>query len=127
MAKHRSAFQLLKEANLKISKLKERVAREVVSDHKDIKAFDFKIKSVQQELTKVRRWTNEDNGLVARIGKLQEQIAVCEENLATAHTQQANLEQEIASLKDDRMARAGEVLESQDIDIESLIEDDLDG
>jgi len=65
--------------------------------------------------------------LVARIDKLQEQITVCEDNLATAHTQQANLEASIASLKGERMVRAGEILESQDIDIDSLIEGDLDG
>jgi len=125
MAKHRSAFQLLQDAQKKISKLKERVAREVVSDHKEIKAFDFSIKNVQKELTKVRRWTNSDNGLDARIAKLQAQIEECHVNLANANETQASLEQEIASLKADRSTTAKEILESQDIDIDSLLEQEL--
>ena len=65
MSKHRSAFQLLQEAQAKISNLKARVARETVSEHKDIIRFDARAKSVQKELTKVRRWTNAEMGLTA--------------------------------------------------------------
>tara|TARA_R110000824_G_scaffold400409_1_gene607884 strand:+ start:865 stop:1248 length:384 start_codon:yes stop_codon:yes gene_type:complete len=125
MAKHRSAYQLLQDAQKKISKLKERVAREVVSDHKEIKAYDSKIIAVQKKLTKVRRWTNTENGLDARIVKLQEQIEECHLNLATANETQAGLEQEIASLKADRSKEAREILESQDIDIDALLEQEL--
>tara|TARA_R110000824_G_scaffold51106_1_gene142865 strand:- start:493 stop:876 length:384 start_codon:yes stop_codon:yes gene_type:complete len=125
MAKHRSAFQLLQDAQKKINNLKARVAREVVSDHKEIRKFDFLIKNVQKELTKVRRWTNSENGLDARIAKLQEQIAECHVNLATANETQAGLEAEIEMLKDERKAKATEILESQDIDIDALCEQEL--
>ena len=127
MAKHRSAFQLLQDAQRKIAKLKERVAREVVSDHKEIRAFDSRIKSVQTELTKVRRWTNEDNGLSARIEKLKAQISECETKLANASLTQSELEMEIATLKDERMAKATEILAQQDVDVDSLIEAELNG
>jgi predicted nucleic acid-binding Zn-ribbon protein len=125
MAKHRSAFQLLQDAQKKISKLKERVAREVVSDHEDIKAFDFRILNVQKELTKVRRWTNEDNGLAVRITKLQAQIEKCREDLTNAESIQAGLETDISILKQQRKSCAEEILESQDIDIDSLIEQEV--
>jgi len=122
MAKHRSAFQLLQDAQKKITKLKERVAREVVSDHKEIKAFDFSIKNVQKELTKVRRWTNDEHGLSARIEKLKAQIDECKVNLENASHTQKSLELEIANLKADRKDKATEILEAQDIDIDLLIE-----
>ena len=125
MAKHRSAFQLLQDAQKQISKLKERVAREVVSDHTEIKAFDFRILNVQKELTKVRRWTNEENGLAVRINKLHAQIAKCREDLINAEDIQAGLETDISVLKAERMTCAKEILESQDIDIDSLIEQEL--
>ena len=125
MAKHRSAFQLLQDAQKKISKLKERVAREVVSDHKEIKVFDSRILNVQKELTKVRRWTNEDNGLAVRITKLQAQIEKCREDLTNAESIQAGLETDIAILKEQRKTCAKEILESQDIDIDSLMEQEI--
>tara|TARA_R110000751_G_scaffold62546_1_gene129396 strand:+ start:376 stop:759 length:384 start_codon:yes stop_codon:yes gene_type:complete len=125
MAKHRSAFQLLQDAQKQISKLKERVAREVVSDHAEIKVFDSRILNVQKELTKVRRWTNEENGLSVRITKLHAQIAKCREDLLNAEDIQAGLENDISALKEERKICAKEILESQDIDIDSLIEQEL--
>tara|TARA_R110000765_G_scaffold410412_1_gene509077 strand:- start:72 stop:455 length:384 start_codon:yes stop_codon:yes gene_type:complete len=127
MAKHRSAYQLLQDAQKHIAQLKERVAREVVSDHKEIKAFDFRIGAVQKQLTKVRRWTNPENGLDARISKLKDQIEECQANLDSANETEQGLESEIASLKADRTRTAREILESQDIDIDSMLEQELGG
>jgi len=122
MAKHRSAFQLLQDAQKKIAQLTARVARETVSEHKDIIAFDARAKSVQKELTKVRRWTNDEKGLTARIEKLTAQIAEAESNLANATQAQHDLESELKEIKADRQARAVELITTNelDIDLESL-------
>ena len=125
MAKHRSAFQLLKEAQTRMAKLQERVAREVVSDHADIKSFDLKIKNVQTELTKARRYTNADNGLAKRIEKLEQSIVDAKDKLANASKIQASLESQIKELKSQRSERVQEILAETDIDIEGMIEAEL--
>jgi|14_taG_2_1085336.scaffolds.fasta_scaffold08785_3 F0F1-type ATP synthase membrane subunit b/b' len=121
MAQHRTAFQLLKEANNRIAKLKERVARDVVAEHDDIKIFDTRLKSIQGELTKARRYTNEDNGLASRIVKLKEAIADATVKLANASQIQADLESEIQELKAERSLRVKEILEESDLDIDSIM------
>lgn len=125
MAKHRSAFQLLKEAQSRMAKLQERVAREAVSDHADIKSFDFQIKNVQSELTKARRYTNADNGLAKRIEKLEQAIVDAKDKLSNASKIQASLESQIKELKGQRSERVQEILAETDIDIESMIEEEL--
>lgn len=125
MAKHRSAFQLLKEAQSRMAKLQERVAREAVSDHADIKSFDLKIKNVQSELTKARRYTNADNGLAKRIEKLEQAIVDAKDKLSNASKIQASLESQIKELKGQRSERVQEILAETDIDIESMIEEEL--
>lgn len=121
MASHRTAFQLLKEANNRIAKLKERVARDVVAEHADIMIFDSRLKSIQNELTKARRYTNEDNGLANRIVKLKEQIADATVKLANASQIQADLESEIQELKAERSLRVKEILQESDLDIDSIM------
>jgi len=121
MASHRTAFQLLKEANNRIAKLKERVARDVVAEHADIMIFDSRLKSIQNELTKARRYTNEDNGLANRIVKLKEAIADATVKLANASQIQADLESEIQELKAERSLRVKEILEESDLDIDSIM------
>lgn len=118
MAKHRTAFQLLQDAQKKIAQLTARVARETVSEHKDIIAFDARAKSVQQELTKVRRWTNDEHGLTARIEKLTAQIAEAESNLANATQSQNDLETELKQIKTDRQDRAVELIATKELDID---------
>ena len=118
MAKHRSAFQLLQEAQAKINNLKARVARETVSEHKDIQRFDARIQNVQKELTKVRRWTNDEQGLSARIEKLTNQIAEAEHNLSVAAIKEAELTSELSTIKADRQARAEELIASKELDID---------
>ena len=118
MAKHRSAFQLLQDAQAKIAKLQARVARDTVSEHKDIIRFDAKAKNVQKELTKVRRWTNDEQGLSARIEKLTNQIAEAEHNLSVAAIKEAELTSELSTIKADRQARAEELIASKELDID---------
>jgi len=125
MAKHRSAFALLKEAQSRMAKLQERVAREVVADHADIKSFDLKIKNVQTELTKARRYTNADNGLEKRIEKLEKAIVDAKDKLANASKIQASLESQIKELKSQRSERVQEILAETDIDVEGMIEAEL--
>ena len=118
MAKHRSAFQLLQEAQAKINNLKARVARETVSEHKDIQRFDARIQNVQKELTKVRRWTNEEQGLSARIEKLTNQIAEAEHNLSVAESKESELASTLAGLRADRQAKAEELIQGQEIEFD---------
>ena len=118
MAKHRSAFQLLQDAQAKIAKLQARVARDTVSEHKDIIRFDAKAKNVQKELTKVRRWTNDEQGLSARIEKLTNQIAEAEHNLSVASSKESELASTLAGLRADRQAKAEELIQGQEIEFD---------
>ena len=123
MAQHRTAFQLLKEAQNRMTKLKERVARDMVAEHSDIMIFDSRLKSVQHELIKARRYTNEDNGLAKRIIKLKEAIADATIKLANASSIQEDLELEIGQLKEERAHRVREILAEENLDVDSLMEE----
>ena len=118
MGKHRSAFQLLQDAQKRIDALKVRAARETVSEHDDIKRFDIMARNVSAELTKVRRWTKPEGGLADRISKLEGQIVEATANLANASEREAELSAKLSSIKAERQAKAEELISSQEIEVD---------
>ena len=118
MGKHRSAFQLLQDAQKRIDALKVRAARETVSEHDDIKRFDILARNVSAELTKVRLWTKPEGGLADRISKWEGQIVEATANLANASEREAELSAKLSTIKAERQAKAEELISSQEIEVD---------